>query len=58
MMLTNKESAEFARLNKKLFGGKGTRKEVLRALDLKRKHNADYRNQPDYQESPERPFGS
>ena len=36
-MLTKKEHAELKRLNRKLFGGKGTRKEVLRALELKRK---------------------
>lgn len=33
---TKKDAAELKRLNRKLFGGKGTRKEVLRALDLRR----------------------
>jgi hypothetical protein len=35
--LTKKEADEKRRLDRKIFGGKATRKEVLRALDLKRK---------------------
>lgn len=36
-MLTKKEQAELRRLTRKLLGGKGTRKEVDRALELRRK---------------------
>lgn len=42
MTLTKKEAAELKRLNRKIIiGGRGTRKEVLRALDLKRKQERD-----------------
>lgn len=35
-MLTKKEAAEKRRLDRKIFGGRATRKEALRALELRR----------------------
>ncbi len=39
--MTRKEHSELARLHKKVTSGKATRKEVLRAIDLRNKLNRD-----------------
>jgi hypothetical protein len=39
-MLTKKETAEKKRIDKKVFAGKATSKDVLRGLELKRKRDA------------------
>jgi hypothetical protein len=39
-MLTAKEKAEKRRIDRKVYAGKATRKEILRGLDLLRKSRA------------------
>lgn len=39
--MTSTEAKELRRLHRKVMGGKATRREVLRALDLKRKKDAE-----------------